>query len=155
MTLARWYRPQSVTRPSFNRLSNLQAELEQLFEAPLSALARAPHLLNGWGPAVDLYEDKDSLVVTAELPGVKREEIDVSLRDGTLTISGERKHAEKHGEGETYRSERFYGRFQRTIQLPTPVEGDKVKASYKDGVLTVTLPKTEAAKPKQIEVNVK
>lgn len=152
MTLARWHRPQVSNWSNLDRLSN---ELSRLFEAPLSALAHTPHFLNGWGPAIDLHEDKDNLVVTAEVPGVKKEEIDVSLQDGTLTISGERKHEAKSGEGETYRSERYYGRFQRSIQLPTPVEGDKVKASYKDGVLTVTLPKTEAAKPKQIEVNVK
>lgn len=152
MTLARWHRPQVSNWSNFDRLSN---ELSRLFDAPLSALAHAPHLLNGWGPAIDLHEDKDNLVVTAEVPGVKREEIDVSLQDGTLTISGERKHESQSGKGETYRTERYYGRFQRSIQLPAPVEGEKVKASYKDGVLTVTLPKTEAAKPKQIEVNVK
>ena len=85
---------------------------------------------------------------------MKREDIEVSLHEGGISISGERKSEEKHADAEVYRTERFFGRFQRTVMLPTPVAGDKVKAAYKDGVLTVTLPKTEEAKPKQIEVNV-
>jgi HSP20 family protein len=106
-------------------------------------------------PPLDVFEDKDNLIVRAEVPGMKREDIDVSFHDGVLTLSGERKSEEKYSEAETYRSERFLGRFQRTVTLPTPVDADKVKANYKDGILTVTLPKTEEAKPKQIEVNVK
>ena len=90
----------------------------------------------------------------AELPGMKKEDIDVSLHDGALSISGERKGEEKFQGAETFRSERFVGRFQRSITLPSEVKGDQVKAQYKDGILTVTLPKSEAAKPKQIEVKV-
>lgn len=88
----------------------------------------------------------------AELPGLKKEEIDISLQDGMLTVSGERKLEEQHNDTETCRSERFYGRFHRTVALPKAVYADKVKAVYKDGILTVTLPKTEEVKPKQIEV---
>ena len=111
-------------------------------------------LSGGWVPALDVYEDKDNLTVKAELPGMKREEIEVSLHDGALTISGERKSETKDGNAEVYRSERFVGRFQRTVTLPSPVASDKVKASYKDGILTVTLPKAEEAKPRKIQVNV-
>jgi HSP20 family protein len=133
----------------------LRDELERLFESPLEHFARSSQLLNGgWGPALDVYEDKDNLTVKAEVPGMKREEIEVSLHDGALTISGERKSEKKQEDAEVYRSERFIGRFQRTVTLPSPVASDKVKASYKDGILTVTLPKTEEAKPKQIDVNV-
>jgi HSP20 family protein len=125
-------------------LASLQDELDRLFETPLRA----------WAPALDVHEDKDSFVIRAELPGLKREEIEVSLHDGALIISGERKF-EKTEEGvEVHRQERFYGKFQRALTLPTQVAGDKVKAAYKDGVLTVTLPKAEAAKPKQIDVSV-
>jgi HSP20 family protein len=128
----------------FGRLASLQDELDRLFETPLRA----------WAPALDVHEDKDSFVIRAELPGLKREEIEVSLHDGALIISGERKF-EKTEEGvEVHRQERFYGKFQRALTLPTQVAGDKVKAAYKDGVLTVTLPKAEAAKPKQIDVSV-
>ena len=111
-------------------------------------------LLSGWTPALDIHEDKDNFIVRAELPGMKREEIDVSLHDGALSISGERKVEQKFEEAEVYRTERFFGKFQRTVSLPAAVAADKVKAQYKDGVLTITLPKTEEAKPKQIDVNV-
>jgi HSP20 family protein len=85
---------------------------------------------------------------------MKKEDIDVSLHDGSLSISGERKSEEKVDEGEVYRSERFFGRFQRTVALPAAVDAGKIKAQYQDGVLTVTLPKAEEAKPKQIDVQV-
>jgi HSP20 family protein len=140
--------------PGVGRLSTLREEIDRLFESPLAELARGSQILSGWTPALDLFEDKDNFVVKAELPGMKREDIEVSLHEGSLSISGERKTEEKRQEADVYRTERFFGRFQRTVALPTPVAGDKVKASYKDGVLTITLPKTEEAKPKQIEVNV-
>jgi HSP20 family protein len=107
-----------------------------------------------WAPALDVQEDKDNFVIRTELPGLKREEIDVSLQDDMLVISGERK-VEKVEEGvEVHRKERYYGKFQRTLTLPESVAADKVNADYKDGLLTVTLPKTEAAKPKKIDVSV-
>jgi len=151
--LTRWQRP-DLSWPTFGRLTSLRDEIDRLFQAPLAELARGSRLLSGWTPALDIFEDKDNLVVKAELPGMKREDIQVSLHDGSLSISGERKTETKHEDAEVYRSERFVGRFERTITLPTPVASDKVKAEYKDGILTITLPKTEEAKPKQIEVNV-
>jgi len=138
----------------FGQLSSLRDEIDRLFSEPLSELARTSHLFSGWTPAIDLHETKDHFVVKMELPGMKREDIDLSLHEGSLSISGERKRESKHEEAEAYRAERFFGRFQRTISLPTPVQADKVKAQYKDGVLTVELPKTEEAKPKHIDVNV-
>jgi len=151
--LTRWQRPE-LAWPNFGRLTSLRDEIDRLFEAPLAELARGSQLLSGWTPALDIFEDKDNVIVKAELPGMKREEIEVSLHDGSLSISGERKSESKHEDAEVYRAERFVGRFQRTVTLPTPVAADKVKAQYKDGILTVTLPKTEESKPKQIEVNV-
>ena len=153
MNLTRYQRS-DLGWAGFGRLSSLRDELDRLFESPWSELARTSQLLSGWTPALDVHEDKDNFVVQAELPGMKREEIDVSLHDGALSISGERKTEKKYEEAEVYRTERFFGKFQRTVTLPTPVAADKVKAQYKDGVLTITLPKTEAAKPKQIDVNV-
>ncbi len=93
MNLTRWQRPELTTWPSFGRLTNLQEEIDRLFESPLAELARTSQLLNGWIPALDLYEDKDSLFVKAELPGMKKEEIDLSLHDGSLSISGERQES--------------------------------------------------------------
>jgi HSP20 family protein len=128
----------------FRRLTNLQDELNRLFESPTPA----------WAPALDVQEDKDNYSVRIELPGLKREDIDVSLNDGELVIAGERK-SEKVEEGvEVHRQERYYGKFQRVLTLAEPVTADKVKADYKDGVLTVTLPKAEEAKPKKIDVSV-
>ncbi len=152
--LTRWQRPDVAGWSGCGRLSNLRDEIERLFTAPLAELAHSSQLLSGWTPAFDIYEDKDNVVVKAELPGMKREEIGVSLHDGSLSISGERKSENKYEGAEVYRAERFFGKFQRTVTLPTAVASDKVKAQYQDGILTVTLPKTEEAKPKHIDVNV-
>jgi HSP20 family protein len=154
MKLMRFNRPESTWDwPAFGQLDTLRNEINRLFDSPLAGIERSD-VFNSWAPAVDLYEDKDNLVVTAELPGLKKEEIDISLHEGNLVIAGERKEEKQYGENETQRAERFYGRFQRTVGLPKAVDGGAVKAAYKDGVLTVTLPKTPEAKPKQIEVNV-
>jgi HSP20 family protein len=110
--------------------------------------------LSGWSPALDVSDEKDNLFVTVELPGMKKDEINLSLHDGVLTISGERKHETEKKEGDTFRSERYFGKFHRSVTLPTAVDASKVKASYKDGILTIELPKAEEAKPKQIAVNV-
>ena len=152
--LTRWQRPEVSMWPGFGRLTNLREEIDRLFEAPLAELARTSQLLSGWTPALDVFEDKDNVYVRAEIPGMRKEEIEVSLHNGSLSISGERKSEEKFKDAEVYRGERFFGRFQRSVTLPTPVAQDKVKAQYKDGILTVTLPKTEEAKPKHIDVNV-
>ncbi|MDQ2919350.1 MAG: Hsp20/alpha crystallin family protein, partial [Verrucomicrobiota bacterium] len=110
-------------------------------------------LFNGWTPALDLYQTTDDIVAVVELPGMRKEEIEISLHDGTLTISGERKD-EKANDDKNARTERFVGKFRRSVSLPTRVDGNKVSANYKDGILTVTLPKAEEVKPKQIQVNV-
>ena len=142
MKLTHYTRP-GLAWPTFGRLATLQDELDRLFESPLQA----------WAPALDVYEDKEGYTVRTELPGVKREDIDVSVQDGALIISGEREE-EKIAEGtEVHRQERYYGKFSRALTLPTAVASDKVKATYKDGVLTVVLPKAEEAKPKQIAVS--
>ena len=110
-------------------------------------------MFNGWTPALDLYQTNDDLVAVVELPGMRKEDIELSLHDGTLTISGERKEETPEGD-KTARTERFVGKFRRSISLPTRVDAGKVNAVYKDGILTVTLPKAEEVKPKQIQVNV-
>ena len=151
--LTRWQQPQLANWPGFGRLFGLRDELDRLFDSTISEFNRGSQLLSVWNPALDVFEDKDNVIVKAELPGMKKEEIDVSLHDGALSISGERRSEQKFEGAETYRSERFVGRFHRTVTLPSAVNGEKVKAQYKDGILTITLPKTEEAKPKQITVN--
>ena len=154
MKLIRQLTPDLWNWSPVEQVTSLRDEINRLFDGPFADRTRSTDLFNRWTPALDLYEDKDNLIVKAELPGMKKEDIDISFHDGTLTISGERKHEEKQEDAETCRSERFFGRFHRTLALPKPVQSDKAKAAYEDGILTVTLPKTEEAKPKQIEVNV-
>ena len=151
MNLIRYEDPELSTWTPFNRLATLRDEMDRLFglTAP-----RDTGLFTGWSPVLDIYQDKDDVIVKVELPGMKKDEISISMHEGMLTISGERKLEGGSKEGETYRRERFYGKFHRTMALPTTVEANKVKAAYKDGILTVTLPKAETAKPKQIEVTV-
>jgi HSP20 family protein len=141
MKLIQYQRP-GVAWPTFTRLTSLQDELSRLFEPALT-----------WSPALDVLEDKENFSVRVELPGLKREDIEVSIQDGALVITGERK-AEKISEGtEVHQQERYHGKFLRTLALPTEVTAEKVAAQYKDGVLTVTLPKAEEAKPKVVAIS--
>jgi len=105
-------------------------------------------------PAVDVLESKDAYLVHAELPGMKREDIKVEVKDGTLVLSGERK-SEKPADGLEYRSvERVSAKFWRSFSLPETVKQDGIEATYKDGILEIRVPKAEAAKPRQIEISV-
>ena len=141
----------SDVEATIDNLTNIRDEINRLFESPYDNNGGSD-VFNAWAPALDLFEEKDNLVVRAELPGMKKEDIDLSLHDNVITVSGERKNEKKYAEGETSREERFFGRFTRSMKLPKQVDITKVKASYKDGVLTVTLPKAEEAKPRQIEI---
>jgi len=105
-------------------------------------------------PALDVFEDKDDVVVKAELPGIDKEHIEVNLTDNLLTIKGEKKKEEEVKEENYYRCERSYGSFTRSVELPKAVHTDKVKASFKNGILEVRVPKTEEAKAKAIKVKV-
>ncbi len=108
-----------------------------------------------WVPSVDIYEnDKQEIVIKAELPGMKKDEIDLRLENNTLTIRGERKRASDTRDEQYHRVERAYGAFSRSFSLPPTVDHGKVGADYADGVLTVTLPMKEEAKPRQIQVKV-
>ncbi|MEJ2253072.1 MAG: Hsp20/alpha crystallin family protein [Nitrospirota bacterium] len=106
-------------------------------------------------PAVDMYEDDDQVVVKAELPGVRKEDIDVSVDDTVVTISGEKKMQEKVQRKDYYRVERSYGAFTRSLPLPAEVQSDKATAAFKDGVLEVRVPKTAAAKEKKVQLEVR
>src|SRR5262245_38251742 len=128
---------------SQQHLSRLRNEIDRLFESPIPEIPTLVELFEEWAPPVEIYENKDSFVVKAELPWLKKEDIEVSLIGNSLVISGERKEESEEKGKETYRSERFFGRFQRSIALRAPVDPNKIQASYKDGVLTVTLPKSE------------
>ena len=106
-----------------------------------------------WSPTVDISETEDQYEVKAEIPGLKKEDIKLSVEDSVLTLSGERKVEKKSDKKNYHRLERAYGRFERSFRLPREVDSESIKASYKNGVLTVQIPKSEAIKPKEIAVS--
>jgi HSP20 family protein len=136
MTLVRWNPARELASMEIDRLN-------RMFEN----LVGSAH---AWAPAVDIYETKDrEYVIKAELPEMKRDDINVTFENNVLTLTGERK---SEFEGDFHRNERFFGRFSRSFTLPATVDGNRINASYKDGVLTVRVPQREEAKPRQIEV---
>lgn len=154
MSLIRYPSAETSAWPSLDRLANLREEMNSLFELPVTAsFGPRSQLFSGWTPALDLYQNADNVVAVVELPGMRKEDIEISLHDGTLTIAGERNSLSSEDDN-AERTERFTGKFRRSITLPTRVESGKVAASYKDGILAVTLPKAEEAKPKKIDVTV-
>ena len=135
----------------FAGFGNLRSAFSDLFNENGRSMEPS---LSKWYPAVDVLESKDSYLIRAELPGMKKEDIKVEVKDGTLVLSGERK-SEKPAEGIEYRHiERVAAKFWRSFSLPETTKTDGIEASYKDGVLEVRVPKAEEAKPRQIEISV-
>lgn len=130
---------------------SLQGNMDDLFRDLLRGFGGMDGV-DGWAPVSDVEETDESIVVTADLPGLTRNDISITLRDNILSIHGERKTERKKGKGAHRRVERFTGIFSRSFALPSPVKADDVQAKYRDGVLTVTLSKKEEAKPRQITV---
>ncbi len=134
-------------------LPTLQNRVNWLFDDMFPEISAGDDIgLMDWRPVVDTYEKDNAIVVNAELPGVKKEDISIDVKNNVLTISGERKDEENIHRDDYYRSERFYGRFQRSFTLPDNMDADKVDATYKDGMLEVKIPKTEDSARKKIEV---
>lgn len=147
MDLMRWN-----PRKDMFSLRNQMNRLFDDFFAPAKGETDGGSLWS-WNPAVDIVDNGDNLMVTAEIPGVDKKDISVDVRDRVLTLRGERS-AENEDKNEKYhRRERFYGKFERSFTLPGEVDPDKIKAEYKDGVLKVEIPKPEGYKPKQITVH--
>jgi len=147
MTLIRW--------DPWKDLIALQERMNRLLEESFGRLRREEGLVSGaWTPAVDIYETENSLVVTAEIPGVSEKDIDVRIENNQLVIKGERKFEKETKEENYHRIERVYGNFYRSFSLPNTVDPDKVKAEYKNGVLKIVLGKKEEVKPKQIKIEV-
>ncbi len=137
-------------------LNSLEKRMNRMFDETLRNLhpaERKEPQAGSWTPATDIYETENSYVVKADLPGVKKEDIQIDLHDGTFTLKAEKKFEEKESKDNYLRVERAYGSFVRSFRLPKNVDAEKIKAEYKDGVLEVTLPKKEEAKPKKIQVN--
>ncbi|MFH1739965.1 MAG: Hsp20/alpha crystallin family protein [bacterium] len=137
----------------FRTCNPFTSELEKLFNSPIFGEGGQP--MRAFAPAIDLYEDDNKIVVKADLPGIEEKDIDVSVTDGVLTLKGEKKHEHEEKDGNWHRIERSYGSFTRSLALPDGVDHEKVAAQYKNGVLEITAPKSEATKPKTIKVEVK
>lgn len=152
MTLIRYHVPEFRHCLPLERQASLHEGVNRLFNR--SRPTRDDGLFTGWSPALDLDDAKDRFVVTVELPGLKKEDIQLSIHEGVLSVSGERKLERENKEGETFRSERYFGKFQRSVTLPAAIDPAKVAATYKDGILSIELAKVEAAKPQKIEVSV-
>ncbi len=156
MAIMRWRQPELPTFPS--DILNIQREINRMFDSFFRGSREEEEqslLPSAWTPATDIAEHDDEYVVRLELPGVKKEDVKITMRENVLTIQGEKRQEKETGGESHHRVERVYGSFQRSFTLPTTVKADKIDAEYKDGVLNVTLPKAEEAKPKQIEVKVK
>jgi HSP20 family protein len=126
----------------------------RLFEDAVTRLMSEPSAGRPWAPAVDILETEDSIILRADVPDVKIEDIDIRVENNTLTLRGHRKFEKNDGVKGWHRVERSYGEFVRSFALPNTVDTEKVAADYKNGVLSVTLPKKEAAKPRQVKVAV-
>jgi len=136
----------------FRSTSGLESQVGRIFNELFDRSQESN--LTSWAPAVDIFENEHELVVKADLPDVKPEELDIRVENNILTIRGERKFEKKVDEKNYLRVERSYGSFARSFALANTVNSEAIKADYKDGVLTLTIPKREEAKPKQIRVNV-
>jgi HSP20 family protein len=141
----------------FRELDRIQSEMNRLFEGVNTAPERSGGMIQGgrlWSPSVDVAETESEIVLRAELPGMKQEDIDIELTGDTLTVRGERKFENEERRENFVRVERSYGRFQRSFTVGVPVKGDEVAATYRDGILEIHLPKSEENKPRKIGVTV-
>jgi HSP20 family protein len=147
MELVRW--------EPFEGLNKIQFRINDLFDETFGrSRAQQTSTAGVWLPAVDIMESKDAYLIRAELPGMKKEDFNVEVNDGTLTLSGERKYEEPASGVELHRVERVAGKFSRSFYLPQTVKQDGIKATYRDGILEIHVPKAEEAKPRQIAISV-
>jgi HSP20 family protein len=149
MAIVRWQ--------PFRNLLATEREFDRIFReafSPLVSEREAELSTRAWAPAVDIFETENNIVLKAELPGVEPKDVEVRVEDNTLYLKGERKFEKETKEENYHRIERSYGSFARSFALPNSIDAEKVAAEYKDGLLTLTLPKREEAKPKTIKINV-
>jgi len=158
MTMERWRPGWGIIpwRP-LRELEALERRFDDIFGRPFlpSIWRRTPMEERGWAPAIEVFDKEDKFVVKAEVPGIKSEDIDVSVVGDTLTIKGEKKAETEVKEEDYYCCERSYGSFYRSIALPSNVDASKIEADYEDGVLEVSLPKAPEVKPKKVAVSAK
>lgn len=151
MALLRWH---GREWDPLKELMDIQRETERLFDSTFDNLPTRLSREAVWTPSIDVVEDQNALTIKADLPGVKQSDIEVSVSGDILTIRGERSPENDVKDKKVHRIERFYGSFARTMRLPDYLDTEKIKATYRDGTLEVSLPKTERSRPKQIKVDV-
>jgi HSP20 family protein len=138
----------------FRNISNLQEQMNRLFEDSRRNGRAESSALTTWSPPVDIHETENELIVEADLPGMNENDLDIRVENNMLTIAGERKFQSEVKEDDYLRIERTYGSFNRSFGLPSAVNAEAIKAEYKNGVLTLELPKRDEAKPRQVKINV-
>jgi HSP20 family protein len=146
MAIVRW--------EPFRDLLSLQERMNRMFDESYRGRGTEDWMGGAWAPAVDIYEQNGNIVLQAELPGLDPKDVDVRVENNVLTLRGQRKLDETVNKDNYHRVERSYGAFTRSFTLPSQVDTEKIQANYKDGVLRLTLPTREEAKPKQIAINV-
>ena len=139
----------------FGELSSLRRDMDRFWNRVFGETSLPRTLSEEWSPRVDISENKDNLVVKAELPGVDAKDVNVNISGNMLTIKGEKKQEKEEKDEQSHYIERRYGSFQRSFQLPANIKTEKIDASFEKGILQVVLPKTEEAKKKEIEIKVK
>jgi HSP20 family protein len=145
MAIVRW--------DPFRDLVTLREKMNRLFEETFSGRGEKKDLVSGtWSPSVDIYETENALVLTAEVPGMKEDEIEIKIEDNTLILQGERKFEKETKEENYHRIERSYGSFYRSFTLPNSIDQDKIQAVHEDGVLKITMPKRPELKSKKVKV---
>ena len=153
MTLIRWNPLRDVS--AWNHSTDVMSEFDSMFDRFLRGGIADDGFASSWLPAVDIVENENEYTVNVELPGVNKDDVKITVANDVLTVRGEKKMEKETKDRNYRRTERTYGSFQRSFTLPTHVKSDKIEANYNNGVLTITLPKVEEAKPKEIEVKVK
>lgn len=148
MTLTRWSPTRDLLSEEFNRLNRMLSSFWN-DTTPETSLFKGE-----WSPAVDISEDKDAYYLHFELPGLTKEDVKVNYEDGVLTVRGEKKAEQKEETKNYHRIERCFGMFERSFRVPSKILDNKIDAKFKNGILEVTLPKAEDAKPKEIEVKI-
>jgi HSP20 family protein len=148
MDLVRW--------DPFNGLDRIQSQINEFFDEALGRPRTYPisAAASTWYPPVDILESRDAYLIRAELPGMKKEDINLEFSDGAVTLSGERKYEEPAAGVEYHRAERVTGKFLRSFSVPQTIRQDEMKATYRDGILEIHIPKAEEAKAKQIAISV-
>ena len=139
----------------WREMATMRNRVGRLFEDPffLTGWFDDGLALTDWNPVVDIYDNEDAIVIKAELPGIEKKDISIDLKDGVLTLEGERSYDNEVKEENYHRKERAYGKFHRSFRLPENVDVDNIKADYKDGILKIDIPKPEEVKPKKVTVH--